>query len=114
MGKNLVSGYLLNKAEFTQTIGTDLYTITKNNVFCGYATDSMFKLNIEMNKIVPFAYMLCSFNTWHARLCHVNKCIIKNLSKLELIHKLSLNDFDKCEFCSQAKITKTTHKSVLR
>jgi len=48
MRKNLVSGYLLNKAGFTQTIGGDLYTLTKNNVFVGkgYATDGMFKLNV--------------------------------------------------------------------
>ncbi|KAA0049589.1 putative Polyprotein [Cucumis melo var. makuwa] len=39
--KNLVSGYLLNKAGFAQT--------TKSNVFVvkGYATDGMFKLNFE-------------------------------------------------------------------
>ncbi|CAL9017449.1 unnamed protein product, partial [Prunus brigantina] len=41
--KNLVSGYLLNKAGFTQTIGVDLYTLTKNGMFVGkgYATDGM-------------------------------------------------------------------------
>ena len=70
MRKNLVSCYLLNKAGFTQTIGADLYTITKNNVIVrkGYAIDGMFKLNVNANKIAPSAYMLCSFNTWHARL----------------------------------------------
>ncbi|KAA0037401.1 putative Polyprotein [Cucumis melo var. makuwa] len=45
--KNLVSGYLLNK---------------------GYATDDIFKLNLEINKISSSAYMLSSFNVWHARL----------------------------------------------
>ncbi|KAL5834846.1 hypothetical protein ACOSQ4_014343 [Xanthoceras sorbifolium] len=57
--KNLVSGYLLNKSGFTQTIGADFYTITKNNIFVGkwYTTDGIFKLNVEMNKIVPSAYM---------------------------------------------------------
>ena len=97
MRKNLVSGYLLNKAGFTQTIGADLYTITKNNIFVGkgYATDGMFKLNVEINKTSSSAYMLSSFNIWHARLCHVNKRIIKNMSSLELISKLSLNDFEK-------------------
>ncbi|KAL5857550.1 hypothetical protein ACOSQ3_005008 [Xanthoceras sorbifolium] len=35
MRKNLISSYLLNKAGFTQTIGADLYTITKNNIFVG-------------------------------------------------------------------------------
>ncbi|GAU45981.1 hypothetical protein TSUD_401210 [Trifolium subterraneum] len=31
MKKNLVSGFLLNKAGFNQTIGVDMYTITKND-----------------------------------------------------------------------------------
>ncbi|KAK0595497.1 hypothetical protein LWI29_007280 [Acer saccharum] len=50
--KNLVSGYLLNKAGFTQTIGVDLFTLTKNGIFVGkgYATEGMFKLNVDVNK----------------------------------------------------------------
>ncbi|KAA0046026.1 putative Polyprotein [Cucumis melo var. makuwa] len=112
--KNLVSRYLLNKAGFTQTIGSNLFTLTKNNVYVGkgYATDGMFKLNLEINKIASSAYMLTSFNVWHARLCHVNKRLISNMSRLNLIPKLSLHDFEKCACCSQAKITETSHKSV--
>ena len=77
MRKNLVSGFLLNKADFTQTIGFDLYTITKNDIFVGkgYARYGMFKLNVEVNGSV---YMPCDFNIWHARLCHVNKQLIHN------------------------------------
>ncbi|KAL0558517.1 hypothetical protein IC582_003091 [Cucumis melo] len=114
--KNLVSGYLLNKDGSTQTIGFDLFTLTKNNVFVGkgYATDDMFKLNLKINKIASSAYMLTFFNDWHARLCHVNKRLISNMSRLNLIPKLSLHDFEKCARCSQAKITKTLHKSVTR
>ncbi|XP_021732277.1 uncharacterized protein LOC110699091 [Chenopodium quinoa] len=117
MRKNLVSGFLLNKAGFIQTIGSDLFTLTKNGIFVGkgYATDGMFKLNVEVNKISNSAYMLCStINVWHTRLCHVNKRLIKNMSNLGLIPNISLNDFDKCDSCSQAKITKTPHKSVIR
>ncbi|TQD71284.1 hypothetical protein C1H46_043183 [Malus baccata] len=33
--KNLISGFLLNKAGFTQTIGADTYIFTKNGVFVG-------------------------------------------------------------------------------
>ncbi|KAA0067437.1 putative Polyprotein [Cucumis melo var. makuwa] len=33
--KNLVSEYLLNKAGFTKTIGSGLFTLIKNNVFVG-------------------------------------------------------------------------------
>jgi len=95
--KNLVSGFLLNKAGFEQIIASDMYSITKEGVFVGkgYATDGMFKLNI-MNKISSSAYMLCDFNIWHARLCHVNKRIISNMSGLGLIPKLPSNIFEKC------------------
>jgi len=113
--KNLVFGFLLNKAGFEQIIASDMYSITKDGVFVrkGYATDGMFKLNI-MNKISSSAYMLCDFIIWHARLCHVNKRIISNMSGLGLIPKLPYNNFEKCQFCSQAKITKESHKSVTR
>ncbi|KAK2455989.1 putative mitochondrial protein [Trifolium repens] len=118
MKKNLVSGFLLNKAGFSQAIGADLYTITKNGIFIGkgYATDGMFKLNVDLNsnKISTSVYSLCDFNIWHSRLCHVNMRSISNLSHLGLIPKLNFNDINKCEFCSQAKITKSSHKSVIR
>lgn len=55
----------------------------------GYATDGMFKLNVNvMDKTVAFAYMLCSFNVWHARLCPVNKKLVKQMSNLGLIDEL--------------------------
>ena len=116
MRKNLVSGFLLNKAGFTQVIGADLYTLTYKGMFVGkgYACEGVFKLNVESNKVTSSAYMLCDFNIWHSRLCHVNKRIIHNMITLDLIPKMSQTDFDKCEFCSQAKITKKPHKSVDR
>ena len=78
--KNLVSSYLLNRASFIQTIGSDLFTLTKNNVFVEkeFATDDMFKFNLEMYKNLSPAYMLSSFNIWHPTLCHVNKRLIAN------------------------------------
>jgi hypothetical protein len=97
-----------------------LYTITKNGIFIGkgYATDGMFKLNVDlnlnMNKTSISVYSLCDVNVWHSRLCHVNMRCISNLCHLGLIPKLNLNEVNKCEFCSQAKITKSSHKSVIR
>jgi len=93
-----------------------LYILTYKDAFVGkgYAWEGMFKLNVESNKVTSSAYMLCDFNIWHNRLCHVNKRIIHNMSNLDIIPKLSLTDFDKCESCSKAKITKKPHKSVDR
>lgn len=57
MKKNLLLCYLINKVNFTQTIGTNLYPIIKNNIFIRkwYAINGMFKLNVEINKISSFA-----------------------------------------------------------
>ena len=74
----------------------------------------MFKLNVDANKIVSSAYIFCSLNIWHGRLNHINKRLIKNMSNLDKILKLSLNDFEKCQYCSQEKFSKTTHKLVIR
>lgn len=116
MRKNLVSGYLLNKAGFHQSIGSDQFIITKNGTFVGkgFACNGMFKLSIEMNKNNALIYSLSSFNLWHSRLCHINKKLVNNLSKLGMIPKVDLNNFEKCTSCSQAKIIKSSHKSVVR
>ncbi|GJW26004.1 retrovirus-related pol polyprotein from transposon TNT 1-94 [Tanacetum coccineum] len=45
------------------TIGADLFTLTKNGMFVGkgYATDGMFKLNVEVNKVNVSAYMFKTY-----------------------------------------------------
>ena len=79
-----------------------------------YACDGMFKLNVENNKAsTSSVYMLSSINFWHAYLCHINSRYVGIMSSLGLILRLS-KDFEKCETCSQAKITKRSHKSVVR
>ena len=40
----------------------------------------------------------CFFNTWHARFFRVSKRINNNISKLDVIPKLSLIHFDKCQY----------------
>ena len=74
----------------------------------------MFKLNLDINKVSPSVYMLCDFNIWHSRLCHINSRCISNMSNLGFILKLSSNHFEKCVFCSQSKITKKSHKLVVK
>ena len=46
--KNLVSGFLLNKAGFKQVFEADQYVLSKKGMFVGngYSCDGMFKLNI--------------------------------------------------------------------
>ena len=91
---------------------SDNYVITKNGLFVGkrYACDGMFKLNVENNKAsTSSVYMLSSINFWHARLCHINSRYVGIMSSLGLILRLS-KDFEKCETCSQVKITKMPHK----
>ena len=80
----------------------------------GYVIDDMFKLNLEISKNLSSPYILSIFNVWHARLYRVNRRLINNMSRLNLIPKLPLHEFEKCVCCSQAKITKTSHKSVTR
>ena len=80
----------------------------------GFACDEMFKLNVENNKaFTSSVYMLSSINFWHARLCHINSRYVGIMSSLGLIPRLSKN-FEKCETCSQAKITKRPNKNVVR
>ena len=80
----------------------------------GYAFDGMFKLNVESNKpSTSSVYMLSFINFWHARLCHINRRHVGIMSSLGLIPRLT-KKFEKCETCSQAKITKRPHKSVVR
>lgn len=70
-------------------------------------------MNVEINKMSVYAYMLCDFNfdmLDYVMWTH----LISKLSNLVLILKLLLNDFEKCDFYSQAKITKSSHKYVVR
>ena len=111
-----MSCFLLNNAGFKYTIKSDNYVITKNGLFVGkgYACDGMFKLNVENNKAsTSSVYMLSSINFWHACLCHINSMYVGIMSSLGLIPGLS-KDFEKCETCSQAKLQKSPHKSVVR
>ena len=79
----------------------------------GYACDGMFKLNVENNKAsINSVYMLSFINFWHAHLCHIISKYVGIMCSLGLIPRLP-KDFEKCETCSQAKITKRPNKSVV-
>lgn len=67
-----MSDFLLNKSSFKLIIDSDQYVTVKASTFLGkkYACDKMVKLNVEMNKICTFIYMLSYTIFWHAHLIY--------------------------------------------
>ncbi|GJY34361.1 retrovirus-related pol polyprotein from transposon TNT 1-94 [Tanacetum coccineum] len=85
----------------------------------GYAMNGMFKLNVmvvknEINKMNSFAYLIESSNVWHARLGHVNFNSLRRLIKFNSIPNCHIDSKYKCETCVEAKLTRTSFKSVKR
>ncbi|GJR82221.1 pol polyprotein [Tanacetum coccineum] len=119
--KNLVSGWLLNKFGFRLVFESDKFVLSKNQVYVGkgYAMNGMFKLNVmvvknEINKINSSAYLIESSNVWHARLGHVNFNSLRRLIKFNSIPNCHIDSKYKCETCVEAKLTRTSFKSVKR
>ena len=104
--KNLVSVNLLCKSGLKIVLESDKCIVTKNGAFVGkgYACDGMFKLSI--NKVNVSAYIVDSFDIWHARLAHLNFRSLKYMSSHGLISCNGNISHDKCEICIQAKLTK--------
>ena len=103
--KNHVSANLLCKNGIKVLLESENFILTKNGSFVGkgYSCDGMFKLSI--NKITSYAYIIDSFDVWHARLSHLNFRSLKYMSNHGLIS--CTNDIhEKCEICIQAKLTK--------
>ena len=119
--KNLVSGWLLNKFGFC-LVESDKVVLTKSGMFVGkgYALNGMFKLSVmvvknEMNKnVASSSYLLESSNVWHGRLGHVNFNSIRHLIKLNNIPKFHIDSNHKCKTCVEAKLTRSSFKSVER
>ncbi|GJR06706.1 retrovirus-related pol polyprotein from transposon TNT 1-94 [Tanacetum coccineum] len=119
--KNLVFGWLLNKFDFRLVFESDKFVLSKNQVYVGkgYAMNGMFKLNVmvvknEINKMNSSAYLIESSNVWHARLGHVNFNSLRRLIKFNSIPNCHIDSKYKCETCVEAKLTRTSFKSVKR
>ncbi|GJX20384.1 retrovirus-related pol polyprotein from transposon TNT 1-94 [Tanacetum coccineum] len=85
----------------------------------GYVMNGMFKLNVmvvknEINKINSSAYLIESSNVWHGRLGHVNFNSMRRLIKFNSIPNFHIDSKYKCETCVEAKLTRTSFKSVKR
>ncbi|GJV72012.1 retrovirus-related pol polyprotein from transposon TNT 1-94 [Tanacetum coccineum] len=119
--KNLVSGWLLNKFGFRLVFESDKFVLSKNQMYVGkgYAVDAMFKLNVmvvknDINKMNSSAYLIESSNVWHGRLGHVNFNSMRRLIKFNSIPNFHIDSKYKCETCVEAKLTRTSFKSVKR
>ena len=58
--------------------------------------------------------MVDSIDVWHGRLEHINLGYIKKMKESGIINTLSEANMDKCEICTETKITKKPCKSVTR
>lgn len=116
---NLISVRLLGKSGMKVSFEDNEAILTKNNIFVGNGlyNHGLFLLNIcsDFSKYAyASAYMTESISLWHARLGHVNVSYLKKMQSLSLISGLDSNNFDKCEICAKAKITKKLCFSVNR
>ncbi|GJV62109.1 retrovirus-related pol polyprotein from transposon TNT 1-94 [Tanacetum coccineum] len=93
--------------------------IRKNLVsgWLGYVVNGMFKLNVmvvknDINNMNSFAYLIESSNVWHGRLGHVNFNSMRRLIKFNSIPNFHIDSKYKCETCVEAKLTRSSFKSV--
>ncbi|GMI72561.1 hypothetical protein HRI_000925400 [Hibiscus trionum] len=108
---NLVSVALLGKAGIKIFFESDKVILTKSNNFVGkgYCKNGLFVLNVSeimnVNASSSSAYLIDSYDLWHARLGHLNVSYLKNMQFLGLISSTN-NSLQKCETCAEAKQTK--------
>ena len=90
--------------------------MTKNNVFVGkgYCDQGLFILNaseVINGNASSSAYMIDSYDMWHARLGHTNSAFVFKLRQLGLIN-MHDNQTKICDVCVESKLTKTLCPSV--
>ena len=115
---NLISVSLLGKAGVKVSFESDKIVMTKNNVLVGkgYCNQGLFLLSVDEmnNNASSSAYLIDSFDLWHARLGHVHKTYVTRLQQLGIIPKIYDNMKNKCQVCAETKLTKRTHFSTQR
>lgn len=111
---NLVSGALSRNLRVKVSLNFHRTIMTKNNVFVRvkYCSRGLFILNIYeiMNEHASssFAYLIDSYDFWHAWLWHVSRRYIKKMQSLGLINNFDFSSLDKCQILATFKLTKKT------
>jgi len=108
---NLISRALLGKVRVKVSFESDKIVMTKNNVFVGkgYCDQGLFVFNIYevINESGSSAYIIDSYDVWHARLGHVNYSYVMKLQQVGIINMQDKKS-SKCDICVESKITKKT------
>ena len=117
MCRNLVSGFLLNKAGLKIVFESNEIVLSQNGDFVGkgFCHEGLFVLetncenmNLSSNSS---AYIVESLDLWHGRLGHVNVAAIKRMKQMSLIPNLTNSEHSKCEnMCRSKKISKNLSK----
>ena len=115
----LVSVALLGKVGVKVSFEYDKIIMTKDNIFVGkgFCNQGLFVLSISkvMNENASSsAYLVDSYDIWHARLGHVSSGYIKKMQTLGLINNIDYSGLSKCQICATSKLTKKTCSSVTR
>ena len=124
--RNLISGTLLSVHGFKMVFESQKIVLTKAGVPIGkgYVKEGMWKMNvmavkpnavIDNNKAsTSSVYLLESSNLWHGRLGHVNYNSLRRLINLNHIPTFNIDSKHKCETCVEAKLTRSSFKTVER
>ncbi|GKA18023.1 retrovirus-related pol polyprotein from transposon TNT 1-94 [Tanacetum coccineum] len=95
------------------------FVLSKNQMYVGkkYVMNGMFKLNVmvvinDINKMNSSAYLVASSNVWHGPLGHVNFNSMRCLIKFNSIPNFHIDSKNTCETCVEAKLTRSSFKSV--
>ena len=120
MCRNLMFGFLLNKAGLKLVFESNKIVLSQNGDFVGkgFCHKDLFLLetdcenmNISSNSS---AYIVESLDLWHGRLGHVNVAAIKRMKQMNQIPNLTNSEHSKCEICLEAKHFKKPFKTVER
>ena len=90
---------------------SDRIVMEKNNIFVGkgFCNQGLFVLSISEvinGNASSFAYLVDSYDIWHAGLGHVSSGYIKKMQTLGLINNIDYSGLSKCQICVTSKQTK--------
>ena len=116
---NLVSVALLGKVGVKVSFESDRIVLTKNNIFVGKGSCNHGLFVLGISEVIngnasSSAYLVDSYDIWHAILGHVSSGYIKKMQTLGLINNINYSGLNKCQICATSKLTRKTCGSMTR